>query len=248
MLKGFDSSLNPSGETFARGENPAPLFKIEDGAADVTLDHFRIGAFYPRPAPGVIFVQQDSTRPLLLRDSLIGEHSSTVAYENTSQGTGTLFVENLAAQPWRILFPQNVFARQINPEGNKTKITNKGGKLWILGLKTEGTGTNIETEQGGSTEVLGGLIYPVWKTASDTASFVVTDSRASFICAVSSYKPAATGTNFAIQVQETQHGVARSLFSTSLPARGLGTMIPLYASGDVSPASPKPQSVPAISH
>ena len=232
MLEGFNSSLNPSGETFVNAQRPAPFLKIESGASDITLDHFRIGAFYPHPSPGVIFVQQDSARPLILRDSLIGVQPTTVAYQNTSRGAGTLFVENVAAEPWQIVFPQNVFARQINPEGNTTKIINKGGKLWILGLKTEGIGTNIETTEGGSTEVLGGLIYPVWKTSADSVSFVVNDSRASFVYAISNYKPTSSSGNFAIQIKETQHGVTKSLLSTSLPARGLGTMTPLYSSGD----------------
>jgi hypothetical protein len=248
MLEGFDSSLNPSGDVFGRRENPAPLLKIEAGTADVTLDHFRIGAFYPRPVPGVIFVQQNSARPLVLRDSIIGSQPTTVAYQNTSSGTGPLFVENVTGTPWQILFPQNVFARQINPEGNTTKILNKGAKLWVLGLKTEGTGTNIETDRGGSTEVLGGLIYPVWKILPDTASFAMNDSRASFIYAVSNYKPAAAGTNFAIQIQESRHGEVTSVPSTSLPARGLGTMIPLYSSGDLWPDSKKPAAAPAVSH
>ncbi|MGA9390317.1 MAG: glycosyl hydrolase family 28-related protein [Candidatus Sulfotelmatobacter sp.] len=239
MLEGFNSSLNPSGQTFDNGQSPAPLLKIESGTADVTLDHFRIGAFYPHPSPGVIFIQQDSARPLVLRDSLIGVQPTTVAYQNTNRGAGTLFVENVATEPWQILFPQNVFARQINPEGNTTKIINKGGKLWILGLKTEGIGTNIETEQGGSTEVLGGLIYPVWKTFPDSASFVVNDSRVSFIYAVSNYKAAANGGNFPVQVKETRHGVLKSLLSTSVPMRGLGSMMALYASGDPSHDSTK---------
>jgi hypothetical protein len=247
MLEGFNSSLNPSGEMFSRADSPAPLLKIEAGTADVTLDHFRIGAYYPHPSPGVIFVQQDSARTLVLRDSLIGGLTTTIAYQNTNRGTGSLFVENVAAHPWQILFPQSVFARQINPEGNTTKITNKGGKLWILGLKTEGTGTNIETEPGGSTEVLGGLIYPVWKTPADSVSFVVKDSCASFIYAVSNYKPAASGGDFAVQIKETQHGVAKSLLSTSLPARGLGLMMALYSSGDPSLGSEKPDKS-AASH
>jgi hypothetical protein len=235
MLEGFNSSLNPSGAMFSRGDSPAPLLKIEAGIADVTLDHFRIGAYSPHPAPGVIFIQQDSTRPLVLRDSLIGGSPTTVTYQNTNRGTGTLFVENVAAQPWQILFPQSVFARQINPESNKTtKIINKSGSLWILGLKTEGIGTNIETEQGGSTEVVGGLIYPVWKTSADSASFIVKDSRASFIYATSSYTPAVRGGIFPIQIEETSHGVTKSLLSTSLPARGLGTMTALYSSGELS--------------
>jgi hypothetical protein len=69
-------------------------------------------------------------------------------------------------------------------------------------------------------------------------SFVVNDSRASFVYAVSNYKPAGGG-NFAIQIKETQHGIEKSLPSTSLPARGLGTMMPLYASGDPSADSRK---------
>jgi len=247
MLEGFNSSLNPSGPVFSRGDSPAPLLKIEAGTSDVTLDHFRIGAYYPHPSPGVIFVQQDSSRPVVLRDSLIGGQATTIGYQNTNRGIGTLFVENVAAHPWQILFPQNVFARQINPEGNKTKLTNKGGKLWILGLKTEGVGTNIETDEGGSTEVLGGLIYPVWKTTADSASFVVKDSRASFIYAVSNYRPVASGGNFAVQIKETQGGVEKSLLSTSLPARGLGTMTALYSSGEPLPGSKKPEA-PADSH
>ena len=148
-------------------------------------------------------------------------------------------MENVAAEPWRIVFPQRVFARQINPEGNATKITNKGGKLWILGLKTEGTGTNIDTEQLGFTEVLGGLIYPVWKTSPDSVNFIVNDSRASFVYAVSNYKPSTSGGNFAIQIQESQRGVEKSVLSTSLPARGLGSMMALYSSGDPSLGSTK---------
>ena len=242
MLEGFNSSLNPSGGVFSNPQIPAPLLRVEAGTGAITLDHFRLGAYYSHPAPGVIFVQQDSARPLVLRDSLIGGLPTTIAYQNTSRGTGTLFVENVAAHPWQIVFPQNVFARQINPEGSTTKITNTGGRLWILGLKTEGTGTNIETGQGGSTEVLGGLIYPVWKTPADSASFVVNDSRASFIYAVSSYRPPASGTNFAVQVKETQRGVVKSLRTTSLPARGAGTgtMIALYSSGGPSAGAEKP--------
>src|SRR5207245_2270613 len=109
MLEGFNSSLNPSGELFSHDENPVALLKVEAGSTDVTIDHLRIGAYYPHPSPGVIFVQQDSARPLVLRDSLTGVQPTTIAYQNTSRGTGTLFVENVAAMPWQILFPQSVF-------------------------------------------------------------------------------------------------------------------------------------------
>jgi hypothetical protein len=232
MLEGFDSSINPAGSVFRDPDNPVPFFKIEDGTSDVTLNHMRLGVFYPHPSPGVIFVQQDSPRPVVLRDSVIGMLPANIAYQNTSRGTGTLFVEDVAGHPWHILFPQKVFARQLNPEGNATKLINKGGRVWILGLKTEGTGTNIETDQGGSTELLGGLIYPVWKVPDEVPGFRVIDSRASLIYAVSNYKPGIGAANFRVQVEEKQRGVTRTLLSTSLRNRGSGTMVSLYSSGD----------------
>jgi len=234
VLEGFGSSLNPAGSLFQSATEPAPLLQIDSGKTEVAVNHMRIAAFYPRPVPGVIGIEQDSARPLVLRDSIIGAPPLVAAYQNTQRGSGTLFVENVAAMPWQILFPQNVFARQLNPEGNSTKITNRGGSLWILGLKTEGIGTNIDTEQGGSTELVGGLIYPLWKIPADRAAFVVSDSRASLIYAVSNYKAPTEGGNFAIQIEETQHGATKALPSRALPARGRGTMVPLYRSADFS--------------
>ncbi len=247
-LAGLNSSLNPSGKIFQDPSTPAPLLQVDSGISDVTVDHMRLGAFYAAPLPGVIGLLQNSSRPVVLRDSIIGGPPSVIAYQNTWQGTGALFVENVTARPWRILFPQDVFARQINPEGNMTKITNRGGKLWILGLKTEGTGTNIETEQGGATEVLGGLIYPVGKIPNDTAAFVVTDSRASFIYAVSNYRTPDANGNFVVQIEETQRGIAKSLPSKSLPMRGQGTMTPLYRSADLPSQNSAQSSSPTPSH
>jgi hypothetical protein len=233
LLEGFDASLNPRGQIFQDPSNPGPLLKVDSGTSEVIIDHMRLGAFYRAPAPGVIGLLQNSSRPVVLRDSIIGGPPSVVSYQNSSQGTGTLFVENVTAMDWKILFPQKVFARQINPEGNMTKIVNRGGDLWILGLKTEGPSTNVDTEQGGATELIGGLIYPVRRVAPDIAGFVVKDSRASLVYAVSAYNPGAENRNFAVQVQETQHGTTKALASTALPSRGRGgTVVPLYRSAD----------------
>lgn len=233
VLEGFDSSLNPSGAVFQDPDHPAPFFSVDDGAAEVAMNHMRIAAYYPRPCRGVVAIQQNSSRPFVLRDSIIGGPPTTIAYENTNTGAGTLFVENVAATRWLLSFPQKVFARQINPEGNTTKILNRGGNVWILGLKTEGTGTNIETGHGGSTEVLGGLIYPVWKVPDETPGFVVSDSRSSLIYAVSNHKPIFADSTFAVQVQETRQGNTKNILSSSLPARGFGTTTPLYRSSDL---------------
>jgi len=244
LLEGFNASLNPRGQIFADPTKPAPLLKVDSGTSAVIIDHMRLGAFYPAPLPGVIGLLENSSRPVVLRDSLIGGPPSVISYQNTSQGTGALFVENVSASNWKILFPQKVFARQINPEGNGTKITNRGGDLWILGLKTEGASTNVVTEQGGATELLGGLIYPVRRVAPDIAGFVVKDSRASLIYAVSAYRGGVDNRNYVLQVEETQRGTTKALTSTSLPSRGLGTMVPLYRSADVSTSLSAPGSGP----
>ena len=52
---------------------------------------------------------------------------------------------------------QEVYCRQLNPERSLHEVINDGGKLWVLGCKTEEEGTAFETKNGGSTEVLGAV-------------------------------------------------------------------------------------------
>ena len=52
---------------------------------------------------------------------------------------------------------QEVFCRQINPERSLHEVINDGGKLWVLGCKTEEEGTAFETRNEGYTEVLGAV-------------------------------------------------------------------------------------------
>lgn len=50
---------------------------------------------------------------------------------------------------------QEVYCRNLNPERSLHEVVNVGGKLWVLGCKTEEEGTAFETYHGGFTEVLG---------------------------------------------------------------------------------------------
>lgn len=52
---------------------------------------------------------------------------------------------------------QEVYCRQINPERSLHEVVNDGGKLWVLGCKTEEEGTAFETRNGGLTEILGAV-------------------------------------------------------------------------------------------
>ncbi len=230
MIEGFDSYIAPSGSAFQDATNPTPLFRIDAGTADVSFRHIHPGD-WQGSYPGIVFIQQNSSRPVALVNAYFSAASMTAAYQNTSQGTGSLFVEDAASLgPWQILFPQNVFARQLNPETSATKVLNNGGTLWIMGLKTEQTGTNIETDNAGSTELLGGLLYPVQSVPLNQSAFVINNSHASLIYATSNYSNPTAGQypNFQTQVSETQGTASETVPTPSVPARGYGTMMSLY--------------------
>ncbi|MDF5717179.1 MAG: DUF4347 domain-containing protein [Rhizonema sp. NSF051] len=154
-------------------------------------------------------VEQDSSRPVALKDG---------SYQYTSSpGAGDLFLEDVNIEPLQIQPNQNVWARQLNDEYGGTKILNNGGNLWILGLKTERTGTVIQSQNGAKTELLGGVILPSQQfSASDKLipAFVSNDSSTSLVYRVLAYDPA---NNYDIQVEETRNGVKRQLLSSQIP-------------------------------
>ncbi len=138
-----------------KGQN-APMFRFEDGAAPVVVlegisTDFSDGAFY--------FLGNNSKRTLVMQALLIN-FQGPPAYKTEAGGTGDAFIEDVVGQSFWFK-KQNVWGRQFNPELNfhpGTHVQNDGGHLWALGFKTEGGGTQIETLNGGVTEILGGLI------------------------------------------------------------------------------------------
>ncbi|MEM7592210.1 MAG: glycosyl hydrolase family 28-related protein [Cyanobacteria bacterium P01_A01_bin.83] len=107
---------------------------------------------------------------------------NTAGVKITSTGSGDFYLEDVVATFARFKnAQQRIWARQFNLEGRGTKITNRGARLWVFGLKTEKFGTVIDTSSGGFTEVIGGLIYRVAKTIDDNAPmFSITDAHATF--------------------------------------------------------------------
>ncbi len=77
-------------------------------------------------------VEHDCDQTLVIRKCDSG-------YRNTPRGTGDIFLEDGMFDHPRILFPQNLWARQLNSEfGGRPNFTNRGGTAWILGYKVEG--------------------------------------------------------------------------------------------------------------
>jgi len=242
-IEGFDSNILPSGPTFT-GTTVNSLFVFEN-TVDVIVSHIRFGPGGANISyPGLRFLEHESSHSVTIQNCVLNKAGIGSAYKNGINGTGPLFLEDVAGAYYEILYPQLVFARQLDMEGPTRKMLNSGGAVWILGLKTEKGGDSvntagiIDTELSGSTEVLGGLVYPVTATIPvNQAAFVVNDSKASFIYAVSVHNPISTDPStpdgdFKAQIEEIRAGVVKNLTSATIavqtPRGTRGVMVPLY--------------------
>ena len=146
--------LKPGGDVTAKNE---PVFRFADGDAPVVVIERFATDFTRGQFP---FMENDSKRTLVMKHLAINFHTgvmNSTCYRNTDRARGgKVFIEDVVGSTFRFK-GQNVWARQFNGEGHGYKVINDGGKLWILGLKTESVGGVLMTTNGGQTEVLGGL-------------------------------------------------------------------------------------------
>ncbi len=212
---------------FWDASNPKPIFRIEGGtASDVLIidqmAYWEANGVNP-DAPAKYFFSYEHASPR----TLVLSSGTDRGFRNT-RGAGKLFVEDMSTGgegTWLFNYPQQIWARQMNPESTSTKIINNGANLWILGLKTERATTVIETNTGGKTELLGGMIIPLSNTPTNVVAFINNESNHSLIYAVNSESPAA---NYEIQVKETRGGVTKYKYRSYMPNRSLGTKVALY--------------------
>ncbi len=144
---------------------------------------------------GIRFVVEgNSSQPLLIEEFGYGikvEHrgSRTVAIKNSfvyeytpKAGAGDLILEDVELHGFRVITGQHVWAKQLNNENRRgTKVINDGATLWILGWKTEGQHTVIDTRNGIS-EYIGGLLYPATNDLqAGEIAFINTNSKSSFL-------------------------------------------------------------------
>jgi hypothetical protein len=227
-----NATLSPGGTAFGDANNPKPFFRIENGTApDVTIERVSITNITPDASPGLIGFEQATSRTVFLKDTGCCKYRPTdqkYVFRNTP-GAGKLFVENVAGETWRFEHPQQVWMRQINPEGRNEKIFNNGGKLWVLGLKTEGGNVNtvIHTKGGGASELLGALLYVTESVSPNEIAFINDNSWVALSYATRTY-----GANdFQIQVQETQGSQSRKLTRDQVFQYTNGSTVPLYVGG-----------------
>ncbi len=185
--------------------------RVVDGAAPVVRIE-RLDLLYSD-----VNIEHASGRTLVLSSVTLG-NGDFVSRPNG----GDLFLEDVCGTGWRFK-NQNVWARQLNPEGDETKIVNDGGTLWILGLKSEGDGTLVESRGGARTEVVGGFAYAN-TSRPKKPMFINHESSLSLTVGEFVIRKAP----FLELVIETQGGVTRTLRHGETPGRGGGSLIPLY--------------------
>jgi hypothetical protein len=218
---GLEATLLPAtGHVFGNASDPRPVFRFigGDGSETVVWEQFK----FEINTAGAIGILHDSPRTLVLKDGCIG--GGRYGYQNT-EGAGALFVEDICGTRWNLASPQNVWARQLNPEGGTTGVTMGGGRLWVLGIKTEGNITVVDTREGGATEILGGMLYPVANPVTRPA-FVSTDASLSLTYATAAFT--SDSRDYATHVQETRGETIRTLTHSGAYGRGYGRVVPLY--------------------
>lgn len=157
---------------------------------------------------GRFVVDNNSADTVKLLSLCVFSGSNTLGYENRStdktliveschghiigSGTGDIFVTDMAGGMTLTGKGQNVWARQLNPEGEREQglVYNSGADLWVLGMKCEGAGIRVRTVNGGRTEILGMFNYTTAKIEeSDTRPiFDVKDASLS-VTAFREYAP-----------------------------------------------------------
>lgn len=224
-IVGFDSFVAPA-EVNSFQSSPAgkAMFRVEGGDEDQTLvlERFRLSRFQVE-ADGVIWIEHASPRTLVLKHLMVG--GGETGYSG-QQGSGPMFIEDYCCASLRLDETAGVWARQLNIESNSLMLANRATSLWILGIKTERPATVIETYEGGATELLGGLLYPVEEVPPDRPAFINSDGRHSLVYAVSAYSN--DNRNYTVQVRESVDGETQTLLTDDVPSRNQGSTIPLH--------------------
>ena len=158
----------------------------------------------------------------------------------TESGAGDLFIEDVHASSCEIAAGTDVWGRQWNTEGDRpARVLNKGGNLWVLGIKTEDDQAAVRTMSGGQSEIIGGFIYAN-KSRDPNKIIFVNDEGSRFSATVGEWVIRNQPFH---PVSETRDGVTKVMPLGYAPGRGQGSMLPLYT-GYRSQATAVPSAAP----
>lgn len=174
------------------------------------------------------FIDHASARTLILSDVHL---QVAAAYFNSVPGA-KVYIENVSDTKHNgncfTFTGQKVWARQLNPERANPNVINDGSSLWILGFKTESNGVSFETRNGGSTEILGGIINNFSPLIPEGRPILINNqSNVSFTASTNGNS--AEGHYYKVMVRETRNGITKELEWQDVPRRYENeSIIPLY--------------------
>jgi hypothetical protein len=171
VIQGIGSELIADGYAY----NGNPMFRVETTTSpEIWID--RLAFSSQGPAPFAIEHASPQT--------LVALNSRYMSYRNTP-GVGELFVENMPASPWYFQYPQKVWIRGLNVEtGDQTKVINEASDLWVIGWKSEGRATELDSGPLARTEILGGNFYPASGDPEQYPTFINRGGRLSAVHAM----------------------------------------------------------------
>lgn len=212
---------------FADPNNPKPLFTINSGVDPLFVERF-FPLLYTTDTndfdnAGAQSFLNTSNRDIILNKIAAG--SSFINNIPTSGSLGNVWISDYCGQIQMNVPGQKMWCRQLNPEGPATKIINNGSFLWILGLKTEGTGIIVDNSNGAKTQILGGLVYPVGSPGS-TIMLKNNESSLTAVLAGSNYD--STTTQYQNLIQETRKGDIKLLTTTNVGGRTYSSFFLAY--------------------
>ncbi|MBR7742676.1 hypothetical protein KC207_05160 [Phycicoccus sp. BSK3Z-2] len=197
------------------------MFAVGDGSSPLMLErHFG----WANETKLAYFVDHASTRTLVLQDVHLQQGPM---YRNSVRG-GTVFLDSCSARTafkkpelgkTAFVFDHvTAFVRFANPAYGQPNILNRGGDVWLFGVKAEGPWTVFETEEGGRTEILGAIFnvyHGGWDL--DPERPVVRNTESSVSASLSTFHEGANV--FETAVAETRDGETRLLAGADLPFR-----------------------------
>ncbi|CAN5597556.1 hypothetical protein BH09VER1_BH09VER1_20170 [soil metagenome] len=205
---GSEISLGAAKEAFSDITKPRPLFRVNTGPLVVD------GLFFNAQYPGEVLFENNSPADLVIQHCAgwVGANGHRRSYQNTTAASGKLFLEDVFLPGWKFQ-KQQVWARQLNSEnpdgaGIVPQVSNAGGRLWILGFKTEGPAPFLATIDGGTTELLGAYNYisatNAPKVPASAIPYIVTGGTAALTFTTDNFRD----NDYKIYIQDDEKGWA----------------------------------------
>jgi len=204
-LLGTEADILSTNQALAAGKG---RIIIGDGTADTVFVERLAATGAAGPLSPTVKYEHASDRDLVVK------HVTGFSYDPGTGERGDVYLEdvNVAGREAIVFKDQNVWARQLNvetfadagdPDAPEAKVINDGANVWVLGYKTERTGTLVKTINGGATEVLGLYRNGGGLSDANNPAFVTIDSAVS----VAGFSVVPGDPGWSVFARETRNGV-----------------------------------------